>query len=100
MGLTRRDWMRTAGAGSVLLQAGRNVSAAPATGKPLEGAFIILSTPYTDAKAVDYDDLAHEVEFLNKAAVAGLVWPQLSSELLQLNKEERLPLVEVKVADY
>ena len=87
---TRRDWMRTAGAGSVLLQAGREAEAAPGVAKPLEGAFIILSTPYMESKAVDYDDLAREVEFLNKAGVQGLVWPQLSSELLQLNKEERL----------
>lgn len=87
---TRRDWMRTAGAGSVLLQAGREAAAAPGAAKPLEGAFIILSTPYMESKAVDYEDLAHEVEFLNKAGVQGLVWPQLSSELLQLNKEERL----------
>ncbi|HYA18470.1 MAG TPA: hypothetical protein VEF06_13445, partial [Bryobacteraceae bacterium] len=62
MELTRRDWMRTAGAGSILLEAGRNASAAPAAAKPLEGAFIILSTPYTESKAVDYDDLAREVQ--------------------------------------
>jgi 4-hydroxy-tetrahydrodipicolinate synthase len=82
--------MRTAGAASILLQAGRGAAVAAAATKPLEGAFIILSTPYTEAKAVDYEDLAHEVDFLDRAGVQGLVWPQFSSELLQLNKEERM----------
>jgi dihydrodipicolinate synthase/N-acetylneuraminate lyase len=89
--LTRRDWMRTAGAAAGLLQTAHAAPPVGAAGaKPLEGAFIILSTPYTEAKAVDYDDLAHEVDFLDKSGVQGLVWPQFSSELLQLNKEERL----------
>ena len=56
----------------------------------MQGAFIILSTPYTSSKAVDYEDLAGEVGFLDRCGVHGLVWPQLSSELPQLSKEERL----------
>jgi 4-hydroxy-tetrahydrodipicolinate synthase len=77
--------MKVAGAASLLPAAARG-----AAGKPLDGAFIILSTPYTEAKAVDYEDLAHEVEFLEKCGVSGLVWPQFSSELTQLSKEERM----------
>src|ERR1019366_3038872 len=83
--LTRRDWMKVAGAASLLPAAARG-----AAGEPLGGAFIILSTPYTEAKAVDYEDVAHEVEFLEKCGVSGLVWPQFSSELTQLSKEERM----------
>ena len=58
--------------------------------KDLRGAFIILTTPYTATKAVDYEDLAGEVAFCEKCGVQGLVWPQFSSELLQLTKDERM----------
>ncbi len=61
----------------------------------MQGAFIILSTPYTQSKAVDWEDLASEVDFLNRCGVQGLVWPQLSSELLQLTREERMRGMEV-----
>ena len=56
----------------------------------MQGAFIILSTPYTQSKAVDWEDLAGEVDFLDRCGVQGLVWPQLSSELLQLTRDERM----------
>jgi 4-hydroxy-tetrahydrodipicolinate synthase len=58
--------------------------------KLMQGAFIIMSTPYTLSKAVDYEDLGGEVDFLDRCGVQGLVWPQLSSELLQLTKDERM----------
>ena len=61
----------------------------------MRGVFIILSTPYTAAKAVDYEDLGTEVAFLDRCGVEGLVWPQGSSELLQLTKEERMRGMEV-----
>jgi len=61
----------------------------------MQGAFIILSTPYTASKAVDWEDLAGEVDFMDRYGVHGLVWPQLSSELLQLSKEERMRGMEV-----
>jgi 4-hydroxy-tetrahydrodipicolinate synthase len=63
--------------------------------KAMRGVFIILSTPYTLSKAVDYEDLAREVDFLDRCGVHGLVWPQLSSELPQLSKDERLRGMEV-----
>lgn len=78
---TRRNWLVSVGSAALL-------SAEP--GKPMQGAFIILSTPYTSSKAVDWEDLAGEVDFLDRCGVQGLVWPQLSSELLQLTKDERL----------
>jgi 4-hydroxy-tetrahydrodipicolinate synthase len=58
--------------------------------KPMQGVFIILSTPYTLSGAVDYEDLKGEVDFLDQCGVQGLVWPQLSSELPQLTKDERM----------
>jgi len=54
-----------------------------------------MSTPFTADKAVDYEDLAKEVEFLDRCGVHGMVWPQLASEYFTLSKEERLRGMEV-----
>src|SRR5580692_11405823 len=58
--------------------------------KLMRGIFIIMATPYTASKAIDYEDLAREVDFLDRCGVQGMVWPQLASEYSQLTKEERL----------
>src|SRR5215471_9335296 len=63
--------------------------------KPMRGIFIIMATPYTASKAVDYEDLAREVDFLDRCGVHGMVWPQLASEYAQLSKEERMRGMEV-----
>ncbi|MBZ5610487.1 MAG: dihydrodipicolinate synthase family protein [Acidobacteriia bacterium] len=90
---TRRELLASTGA-AVLLS--RSITAAPnVAAKSMQGAFIILSTPYTSSKAVDWEDLANEVDCMDRYGVHGLVWPQLSSELLQLNKDERLRGMEV-----
>lgn len=88
---TRRSWLASAGSAALLSRP----LAQAAPGKPMQGAFIILSTPYTSSKAIDWEDLAGEVDFLDRAGVHGLVWPQLSSELLQLSKDERMRGMEV-----
>ncbi len=91
---TRRQWLTTVGAVSLASR----LAATPAgntPGKPLQGAFMILSTPYTPAKAVDYEDLAGEVDFLVQCGVQGLVWPQNASEQSKLTKEERMRGMEV-----
>lgn len=85
---TRRDFLRSAVA--LLVQ---SASAAPA--KPMRGIFIIMATPYTEAKAVDYEDLTREVDFLDRSGVAGMVWPQMASEYSHLSKEERMRGMEV-----
>jgi dihydrodipicolinate synthase/N-acetylneuraminate lyase len=91
---TRRELLAAAGSAALL-------SRSPAFAAPslpassMQGAFIILSTPYTSTKAVDWEDMASEVDWMDRYGVQGLVWPQLSSELLQLNKEERLHGMEV-----
>ncbi len=95
---TRRNWIRSAGSAALLsgpaaLLTGPTAGGAPA--RAMQGAFIILSTPYNASKAIDWEDLAREVDFLDRCGVHGLVWPQLSSELLQLSKEERLRGMEV-----
>lgn len=61
----------------------------------MRGVFIIMATPYTAEKAVDYEDLAHEVEFLERCGVHGMVWPQLASEYYKLTRDERMRGMEV-----
>lgn len=56
----------------------------------LRGIFVIMATPYTAAKEIDYEDLAREVDFLARCGVQGMVWPQLASEYSQLTKDERM----------
>jgi dihydrodipicolinate synthase/N-acetylneuraminate lyase len=99
--LTRRECLGAlAGAAAVapLSRAAADVAAwaAPASGaKPIRGAFMILTTPFTDAGEVDWDDLAREVRFVDQAGAHGLVWPQGSSGVANLTKEERMRGLEV-----
>ena len=88
---TRRRWLETVG--SAALFSRQAALALPE--KPMQGAFMILSTPYTSSKAVDYEDLAGEVDFLDRCGVHGLVWPQLASEVSKLTREERMRGMEV-----
>jgi dihydrodipicolinate synthase/N-acetylneuraminate lyase len=69
-------------------------SAAPA-GKAIRGAFMILSTPFTDAGEMDWDDLGREVAFVDRSGAHGIVWPQGSSGVANLTKAERLRGMEV-----
>lgn len=89
--LTRREWLISMGSTAL---ATRGVLEA-ADQKSLRGAFMILATPYTETKAIDYEDLAIEVDFLNKCGVQGMVWPQHASDLHELKREERLRGMEV-----
>lgn len=66
-----------------------------ATENRMRGALMILSTPYTEAGEVDYEDLAKEVQFCARCGVQGLVWPQNSSEQRFLSQEERIRGFEV-----
>jgi 4-hydroxy-tetrahydrodipicolinate synthase len=61
-----------------------------AASKPMRGVFIIMATPYTEMKAVDYEDLAREVDFMDRSGVHGMVWPQLASEYSKLTRDERM----------
>lgn len=88
---TRRSCLAALGSAALFPRSAATAAAA----KPMQGAFIILSTPYTSSKAIDYEDLAGEVDFLDRCGVHGLVWPQLSSELPQLTKDERMHGMEI-----
>jgi 4-hydroxy-tetrahydrodipicolinate synthase len=94
---TRRDTVKLMGAaavGSSLLGAGGMT--APASPRPvrtraeedLRGIFVILATPYSQTGALDYEDLAFQVEWLEHAGAHGLVWPQNSSDYPRLTDAE------------
>jgi dihydrodipicolinate synthase/N-acetylneuraminate lyase len=88
---TRRELLATAAASitASVVTLARPATAAPAA-RALQGAFIIMTTPFTESKALDYEDLAGEVAFLDRCGIQGLVWPQFSSELVKLSQEERM----------
>ena len=81
---TRRQFL------TCLAAAGLGARRSLAAAKPLRGVFIIMATPYTQTKAVDYEDLAREVDFMDRCGVHGMVWPQMASEYTHLTREERL----------
>ena len=88
---TRREILQALGGAAALPV----LPSCAAQHKTMRGAFIIMATPYTDAKQVDYEDLAGEVDFLHKSGVQGMVWPQFASEYPYLKKEERFRGMEV-----
>jgi dihydrodipicolinate synthase/N-acetylneuraminate lyase len=99
-GLSRRDCLGLLGAAAMLPlgPAARRASAmrppAPAE-KAMRGAFMILTTPFTAAGEVDWDDLVREVQFVNRGGAHGIVWPQGSSGVANLTKDERMHGMEV-----
>ena len=90
--LTRRDFLRATAAGAALPRVAGLDGAAPAAQgvKPMRGAFMILHTPFTDAGAVDWDDLLREASFVDRCGAHGIVWPQGSSSVANLTKDERM----------
>ena len=100
---TRREWIGVLGAGAALPHVQtRAVQAATATlaqavtrPKALRGAFMILNTPFTESKAVDWEDLARELQFVDRCGAQGAVWPQGSSSVTSLTKDERMQGMEV-----
>jgi 4-hydroxy-tetrahydrodipicolinate synthase len=93
--LTRRDYLWTLGA-VVLAARFQPVNAASSpSAKTLRGAFMILNTPFTAMGEVDWDDLVREVDFVDRAGAHGIVWPQGSSSVNTLTKDERMRGMEV-----
>ena len=56
----------------------------------IRGVYPILQTPYLDDGSVDFSTLAKEAEFVHRAGVHGMVWPQLASEYVRLDFDERI----------
>ena len=70
--------------------AARSVRAASGARKAMRGVFIILNTPFTATGEVDWDDLKREVDFFDRSGCEGVVWPQGSSGVTTLTRDERL----------
>ena len=90
--INRRDFTRT-GLAALAAWAAPPVPGWAADGqaaKPMRGAFIILTTPFTTAGDVDWDDLAREAVFVDRCGAHGIVWPQGSSGVANLTKAERM----------
>jgi 4-hydroxy-tetrahydrodipicolinate synthase len=68
--------------------------AAPSA-KAMRGAFMILTTPFTATGAVDWEDLEGEARFVDRCGGHGIVWPQGSSGVAFLSREERMRGMEV-----
>src|SRR5262245_2629403 len=82
---TRREFGRLALAGLVTPK----LAQGPRERRRMRGVFIILTTPFTAAGDVDWDDLARETAFVDRCGCHGVVWPQGSSGVANLTKAER-----------
>lgn len=99
--MTRREYLVGVTSSAAMVLGGRApVEPATAVGdaRALRGALMILSTPFTDEGAVDWDDLAREARFVDRCGAQGVVWPQGSSRVATLTKAERLQGMEVLAA--
>jgi len=92
--ISRRECLQSLGLAAVATQLSRHALAA-AGGKSMRGVFIILNTPFTAAGEVDWTDLEREVAFVDRGGCSGIVWPQGSSGVATLTREERLHGMEV-----
>ena len=92
--LSRRECLLALGA--VAVAAPLQPVVAKAMGdKMLRGAFMILNTPFTTTGEVDWEDLTAEAEWVDRAGCQGIVWPQGSSGVTTLTKNERMRGMEV-----
>ena len=71
------------------------VTAAATPVKSMRGVFIILNTPFTSVGQVDWEDLEREVAFVDRGGCSAIVWPQGSSGVTTITKDERLHGMEV-----
>lgn len=94
--LTRRDllWRMPLAVPAALHLAGATEPAR----KPLRGIFPIMQTPFTGTNQLDLPVLAKQVQFLDRAGVHGMVWPQLASEYSTLTVDERKAGAETLIA--
>jgi dihydrodipicolinate synthase/N-acetylneuraminate lyase len=94
---SRRELLKVIGVTTLAAQLPRVRVSAAGTGAPkaMRGAFIILNTPFTATGEVDWDDLEREVAFVDRAGCQGIVWPQGSSGVTTLTRDERQHGMEV-----
>src|SRR5271170_252012 len=66
--------------------------------KHMTGILPVVSTPYTPDGEIDWEDLANEMTFYDRCGAQGAVWPQATSDVGLMSKEERLHGMQV-IAD-
>ena len=63
----------------------------PLTGDPrVRGPFPIISTPFTESGAVDYEVLGKAAQFVDWCESPGLIWPQSNDSVDLLTMDEKL----------
>ena len=96
--MTRRQRLGAAAA-AALAQGCRSqagLAQRPVVGDPrVRGPFPILSTPFTEAGAVDYEALARQARFVDWCGSPGMIWPQSGDSVDLLTADEKLRGMEV-----
>lgn len=69
--------------------------AAVAADPRVRGPFPILTTPFTETGAVDYEVLAQQARFVDWGGCAGMIWPQSGDSVDLLTTEEKMRGMEV-----
>jgi 4-hydroxy-tetrahydrodipicolinate synthase len=92
--ITRRKLFQVAMSGASATWAGNLLHAADADAR-VRGPFPILSTPFTDAGAVDYEVLANQARFVDWGGCPGMIWPQSGDSVDLLTMDEKLRGMEV-----
>lgn len=64
----------------------------------VRGPFPILSTPFTESGAVDYEVLAAQAKFADRCVSPGMIWSQSADSVDLLTTEEKLRGMEVLAA--
>ncbi len=111
--ITRRRMLKTAVAGASAVAAGtlppnlRGADSPTATAVQVpvklrcpdaprfRGPFPILSTPFTNSGAVDFEVLAREARFADWCESPGMIWPQSNDSVDLLTRDEKLEGMEV-----
>jgi dihydrodipicolinate synthase/N-acetylneuraminate lyase len=88
----RREALYWMGSAAVNALAGRSFAAPAfaADAKPIRGVMPIVVTPYTPTGEIDWEDLAQQMVFYDHCGLQGAVWPQGSSDVDLMNKDERM----------
>jgi len=71
------------------------LDAAVPSAREMRGPFPIMSTPYFEDGAVDYDGLARELEFVVRSGCPGVIWCQSNDAVDLLTTEEKFRGFEV-----
>lgn len=96
--ITRRQMLGAAIASATGILGGTILRASEqrATADPrIRGPFPILSTPFTESGAVDFDVLANEARFVDWGGCPGMIWPQSGDSVDLLTTDEKLRGMEV-----